>query len=140
VAAARFHHETLPDPLIAFVLAPACDSAYVGPAAGGDGGSAVNSAVPHAREQSAMENWTKALPTSLRPAVAGYEVALHRVTLYVNGDTATRRRSNVRRLCRRLAHTRIARRVILDAEAFENAHQLASIKAGGTCHTHRRYS
>ena len=128
-------------PLIALMLAaPACDSAYVGSAAVGDDGSAVNSAVPHARAQAAIEHWMKALPTSLRPAVAGYEVALHRVTLYVNGDTAKARHSNVRRLCRHLAHTRIARRVILDAEAFENAHQLATINAGGTCHIHRRYS
>lgn len=123
--------------LIALMLVvPACGGAYAG---AGDGLSAVTSLLPHQRTQAAMDDWMAALPRSLRSAVAMYGVGEHRVTLYVNGNTATARRRRVRGLCRHLAHTRIgdARRVLIVAEAFENARTLASVAVGGTCRIRR---
>jgi hypothetical protein len=124
-------------PLVALILfAPACaDDVYLGPPE--DTGGTVGT-TPESPTRQALHAWVRALPQSGKAAVTWYDVREEKITMHLNGDKTRVRRSQVRMLCRRLAHTLpigTAKHVVLVAGLYSSGHRLASIRAGGTCHT-----
>src|SRR6476619_7027559 len=119
-------------PLVALIIsAPACaDDVYLGPPVetGGTAGT-----TPESPTTQALHAWIRALPQSAKAAVTWYDIRERKITMHLNGDTARLRRSRVRMLCRRLAHTLplgAAKHVVLVAGLYSSGHRLASITAG----------